>query len=252
MAMETSKSFDSNRRSSHDCLDELLCCCFRRRRALLFPDEPDDGEANACSGSSSSPAPPAFPPGFAGTRPTGASLMRVAAPLANTGVSVSVSAAVASASTTAVGTATSRSPFWSITFCSTSWQASLATSGSMTTVSSPTPSVMTSSEGLLLLVRGGPPSLALMLGLAGRAEGPEEGEEGSDSEDDVDRDREDADGLFCSASCWWAGDSSNSVSPMAADTQATRGEECTRQRGTTAEMSPNVKECCISFTEAED
>lgn len=99
---------------------------------------------------------------------------------------------------------------------------------------------MTSSEGLLLLVRGGPPSLALplmlMLGLAGRAEGPEEGEEGSDSEDDVDRDREDTDGLFCSASCWWAGDSSNSVSPMAVDTLATKGtnsngDRWTRQQG---------------------
>lgn len=103
--------------------------------------------------------------------------------------------------------------------------------------SSPTPSEMTSSDaGLLLLLvvvvvlRWGGPSLVLVLRLTLRlglelaqteAEaagfwGPEEGEEGSEREEAVDREREEAEGVLCICSAsWWAGDSSSSVSPMA-------------------------------------
>lgn len=83
----------------------------------------------------------------------------------------------------------------------------MATSVSMTRLSSPTPSDMTSRVGLEV----GRPSLVLGLELV-RARWPEEGDEGRDSEEVLEV--EEVDGLFCSSSSR-AGESSSSVSPMA-------------------------------------
>lgn len=103
-------------------------------------------------------------------------------------------------------------PFSNFTFCRTSWQAFLATSGSITKVSSPTPSEMTSRGGLT------PRVLSLLLGLRDCWWWPAEGEDG----DEV-LDVEETEVLRCSSSTW-AGEGSTSASPMANPTRATAWE----------------------------